>query len=281
MPHLLAGSPAPSWKDLRIGIETVGNRFRDAGVQTVVMLSTQWFTVIGHQFQLDPNPRGMRTDENWYAYDYGTMRFDLRTDVELTERWIALAGQSGLQTRRTHYEGFPIDTGTVVATTLLDPGRRFEIASVSCNLYAEIDTLATLGSTAVEAAVVSGKRVGVVAVSGLSSGLIQRWIVPAQDHIAEPAHDRWNRRVIDALTHGQVDEVLAMREAYAREAAADSQFRALAFLLGAGVLARPAELLAYGSIWGTGAAVLYWAAENLAPRNTSEHRVTPAPRKDF
>jgi 2-aminophenol/2-amino-5-chlorophenol 1,6-dioxygenase alpha subunit len=259
MPHVLAGSPAPSWKDLRTGVELVGSRFRDAGVQTIVMLSTQWFTVLGHQFQLDPNPRGMRTDENWYAYDYGTVRFDLRTDVELTEHWLALAGRSGLQTRRTHYEGFPIDTGTVVATTLLDPGRRFEIASVSCNLYAEIDTLATLGSTAVDAAIETGRRVGVVAVSGLSSGLIQRWIEPDEDQIAEPAHDRWNRRMIDALTHGQVDQALEMRESYAREAAADSQFRALAFLLGAGVLVEPAELLAYGSVWGTGAAALYWA----------------------
>jgi 2-aminophenol/2-amino-5-chlorophenol 1,6-dioxygenase subunit alpha len=49
-----------------------------------------------------------------------------------------------------------------------------------------------------------------------------------------------------------------VREQFAREGAADSQFRALAFLAGAGVLTSSAQVLAYGPIWGTGAAVLRW-----------------------
>lgn len=258
MPQLLAGEPAPSWADLRTGVEEVGERFRAAGVETVVVLSTQWFTVLGHQFQLDPNPRGKRTDENWYAYDYGHLAYDLRIDTALTEGWVELTADAGLQTRRTRYEGFPIDTGTVVATKLLDPGGRFKTALVSCNLYADVESLKTIAAAAGAAAERTGRRIGVVAISGLSAGLLQRWITPGEDAIAEPSHDKWNRVVLEALGRGDVTAALEMRNEFAREAQADSQFRALAFLAGAGQLAQPAEMLAYGPIWGTGAAVVYW-----------------------
>ncbi|MEW2505787.1 hypothetical protein AB0878_35510 [Amycolatopsis sp. NPDC047767] len=258
MPQLLAKSPAPSWADLRAGVEQVGEDFREAGVDTVLLMSTQWFTVLGHQFQLDPNPRGERMDENWYAYDYGRISYDLQVDTDLAERWVGLTADRGLQARRTRYDGFPIDTGTVTIANLLDPGRRFRYAMVSCNLYAEVDNIATLGETGVAAAAATGRRVGVVVVSGLSAGLIQRWIEPSEDGIATPWQDKWNRRILDALVRGDVKEALDLRESFAREAAADSQFRALAFLLGAGVLDQPGELLSYGPIWGTGAAVVRW-----------------------
>jgi 2-aminophenol/2-amino-5-chlorophenol 1,6-dioxygenase subunit alpha len=267
MPHMLAGDPAPAWADLRAGVEQVGQDFRQAGVDTVVMLSTQWFTVLGHQFQLDPNPRGHRLDENWYAYDYGRIDYDLRIDTDLTEHWVEQTAARGMQARRTRYDGFPIDTGTVTIAALLDPGRRFKFALVSCNLYAKVDSIAGLGSTGVAAAAQCGRRVGVVVVSGLSAGLIQQWIEPSQDRIATPEQDKWNRRMLAAVVAGRTDEALGLREAYAREAAADSQFRALAFLLGAGVLGRPAELLAYGPIWGTGAAVVQWPAASFERDN--------------
>ncbi|QYN23210.1 hypothetical protein [Amycolatopsis sp. DSM 110486] len=258
MPQLLAKNPAPSWADLRAGVEQVGEDFRATGVDTVLLMSTQWFTVLGHQFQLDPNPRGERLDENWYAYDYGRISYDLQVDTDLAERWVGLTTDRGLQARRTRYDGFPIDTGTVTIANLLDPGRRFRYAMVSCNLYAEVDNIATLGETGVAAAAATGRRVGVVVVSGLSAGLIQRWIEPSEDGIATPVQDKWNRRILDALVRGDAQEALDLRESFAREAAADSQFRALAFLLGAGVLEQPGELLSYGPIWGTGAAVVRW-----------------------
>jgi 2-aminophenol/2-amino-5-chlorophenol 1,6-dioxygenase alpha subunit len=98
----------------------------------------------------------------------------------------------------------------------------------------------------------------VVAVSGLSSGLIQRWITPDEDAIADPAYEQWDRRILDLLAGGRVDDALAVREEYGEQALADSQLRALAFLHGTGALTGPAEVLAYGPVWGTGNAVLYW-----------------------
>ncbi|MGP4023208.1 hypothetical protein [Actinomadura sp. 3N407] len=197
-------------------------------------------------------PRG------WYAYDYGELDYDLRFDVEFTERWAAEADARGTQARRTRYDGFPIDTGLIVASALLDPDRALRFSQVSCNLYADAATLAEVGAAGAAAAREAGVRAAVVAVSGLSSGLIQKWIEPAEDHIAEPSHDRWNNRMLGLLTEGRMDEVLAARDDFARQAQADSQFRALAFLNGTGAARGPARRHAYGPLWGTGGAVLSW-----------------------
>ena len=258
MPQLLAAVPAPSWKLLADAAREAGRGLRAARPDAFVVLSTQWFTVLGHQFQLEPNPRGGHVDENWYAYDYGILEYDLRLDVELAEGWATHAEALGFQARRTRYDGFPIDTGTITAGRLVDPDRSRPIALVSCNLYAAADDLGRIAQAAVQAADELGRRVAFVAVSGLSSGLIQRWIEPGEDLIEDAAHDAWNRRVLDLLAAGRLEEVLALREQYAREAKADSQFRAMAFLAGSGACDGPATVLEYGPVWGTGAAVVTW-----------------------
>lgn len=260
MPHLLAGDPAPSWAELAAATRTVGDRLRAAGVDTVLLLSTQWFTVLGHQVQCDARLRGRRTDENWYRYDYGHLDHDLAIDTDLAHHWADAIDAAGMQARRTLYEGFPVDTGTIVASRLLDPHGQGRWALVSCNLYAEPSAMAEVAAAGVRAARDLGRTLGVVAVSGLSSGLTGRWITPAEDRV-EDAHDRWNRKVLDAIRAGDRDEVLAMSPQYAAAAQADSQFRAFAFLDGAGVVDGPGEVLAYGPVWGTGAAVVWWGEQ--------------------
>ncbi|GEL17207.1 2-amino-5-chlorophenol 1,6-dioxygenase subunit alpha [Pseudonocardia asaccharolytica] len=260
MPHLLAASPAPSWKRLAEAVLEVGSRLRAANPDAVLLLSTQWFTVLGHQVQLDPNPRGQRTDENWYAYDFGHLDYDLRTDTALAEAWAAEIDTVGMQARRTHYEHFPIDTGTVVASRLLDPDRTLPMAQVSCNLYADADALFRVGAAGVAAARRLGRRIAVVGVSGLSSGLTPRWISPKEDEISDPAHEQWNSRLLGLLAAGDLAAALDLREAYSRAAAADSQLRVLPWLVGAEGAVGPGEVLASGPIWGTGAAVVHWPA---------------------
>lgn len=256
MPQLLARDAAVAWGELAAGAREVGERLRALRVDTVLLLSTQWFTVLGHQVQCDPHLHGTRTDENWYAYDYGRLRYDVAVDAELAHGWADAIDAAGMQARRTRYDGFPVDTGTVTASRLLDPGPRasFRWAMVSCNLYADPSALAAVAAAGVSAAAALGRRVAVVAVSGLSSGLTPRWISPAEDRFEIGEHDRWNRLVLDALRAGA--EV--PRAEYARAAQADSQFRAHAFLTGSGAARGPAEVLAYGPVWGTGAAVVWW-----------------------
>jgi 2-aminophenol/2-amino-5-chlorophenol 1,6-dioxygenase alpha subunit len=260
MPHLLADDPAEAWAALRRGAHEVGRRIRADSPDTLVVISTQWFTVLGHQLQLDPRPTGTRVDENWYAYDYGSLDYAFDVDVEFTEAWAAAIEADGFQARRTRYDDFPIDTGTIVAQKLLDPDSTIPLALVSCNLYAAPEDLGRIAACATQAAATVGRRIACVAISGLSSGLIQEWIEPDEDRI-DADHDAWNRRILKLLERAEFDEAFRLRDEYSRDAAADSQLRALSFLQGTGAIDVPAEVLAYGPVWGTGAAVIHWAAK--------------------
>lgn len=257
MPHLLAArDPNPGWSALARATGLVGQQLRDAGVETLVMMSTQWFTVLGHQLQADPRPRGTHVDENWYAYDFGSLTYDLRVDTDVVERWAQRIDDAGMQSRLTHYRGFPIDTGTIVATRLIDPGGSFRLALVSCNLYAAPEVLRDIGALGLAAA--GDRRAALVAVSGTSAGLIQEWIDPDDDRIADPEHERWNDRILGLLADGDMEAALALREEYARAAQVDAQGRWLAWLAAADVTTTPASVLARAPVWGTGAAVVTW-----------------------
>lgn len=259
LPHLLAGEPAPSWRSLRDAVEQVGERTRDR-VDTWIVVSTQWFTVLGFQFHTAERLVGRHVDENWYGFDFGDLAFDLSIDTEVTESWIRHTEQAGFQAHRTDYEGFPVDTGTISALQLLDPHHRQRIASASMNLYAGPEAMTLLGECARSAAEERPARVGILMISGLSSGSHQTWIRPDQDRIFSADHDAWNQRILTHLRNGDLDAALGDRAEYAANAAADSQFRAIAFLAGTGLIAQPADVLAYGPIWGTGAAVILWGA---------------------
>ena len=185
----------------------------------------------------------------------GTWTTTCAIDVELAHAWADAIDAAGLQARRTRYDGFPIDTGTVTASRLLDPDGRGRWAIVSCNLYADPSAMGAVARAGVRAA--GDRRVAVVAVSGLSSGLIPRWITPDQDRFENAEHDRWNRKVLDAIRAGADVGALAAEYARGRRRWTASSGR-YAFLAGSGAVDGPGEVLAYGPVWGTGAAVVWW-----------------------
>jgi 2-aminophenol/2-amino-5-chlorophenol 1,6-dioxygenase alpha subunit len=214
-------------------------------------MSTQWFTVLGHQFQARPVLDGTYVDENWYDFDYGTFDYRVETHPQLVRGWAEQAEQAGFQARLTDYDRFPVDTGTLVARRLLDPDGTLPVALMSCNLYVEPEEMAILGAAGAIAADELGLRVAVVAVSGLSGGWINRWITPSEDRFELAEHDQWNRRILDTLAGEGAARTLELRGKYADEAEVDSQFRALDFLYGAtGGLAAPASVRAYDELPG-------------------------------
>jgi 2-aminophenol/2-amino-5-chlorophenol 1,6-dioxygenase alpha subunit len=82
-------------------------------------------------------------------------------------------------------------------------------------------------------------------------------IDPRADRISRPEDDAWNPRILELIAQGKNAAVLALSEEYACAASADMGFKAFAWLMGVlGTPARPGTILAYGPLWGTGAAVV-------------------------
>ena len=259
--HLTSDKAVESWEKLRQGFHKAGERIHATQPDVIVLYSTQWISVLGHLFQIDPNPQGLHVDDNWY--EFGDFPFDLRSDVALSSRAAEIASTLGLATRTINYKGFPIDTGTLVALRFLNSDNSIPVSLVSCNIYAGQEDSLMLGKAMRQAIVESGKRAVVVAVTGLSARFFTDEIDPQNDRIAQAEDDKWNRRILTLIEQGKNSEALALNGEYAQTAAADMGFKAFAWLMGVlGTPSVPGKVLAYGPVWGTGAAVVeYGIAE--------------------
>ena len=255
LPHLVSNKAVESWETLRWALRQAGESIKALRPDVLVLYSTQWISVLGHSFQTNPNPKGLHVDENWY--EMGDFPFDLQVDAMLGTRAAEVASSLGLATKTVNYEGFPLDTGTLVALRFLNPDNAIPVSVVSCNIYAGQEDSLTLGRAMRQAIEESGKRVVVVACTALSARFFTEEIDPRTDRISRAEDDVWNRRVLDLIAQGKNVEVLTSSSAYARAAVTDMGFKAFAWLMG--VLGTPAtagKVLAYGPIWGTGAAVV-------------------------
>jgi 2-aminophenol/2-amino-5-chlorophenol 1,6-dioxygenase alpha subunit len=221
----------------------------------LVIWSSQWISVLGHLYQALPNPKGVHVDENWHAM--GDFPFDVRVDVELVQVAVAASEKQGLQARGVAYEGFPLDTGTLVAHGFLNAASR-PLACVSCNIYAGAAEERKLGAAAAEAVVALGRRAVVVCVSGLSSHVSTKDVEPGEDAVSGE-DDAWNRRILDAIAAGDNAGAEEMSPDFARAAGADMMFKGFSWLLGAmGRNDARGTVLGYRPLWGTGAAVVEW-----------------------
>ncbi len=256
-PHpLLAPERSPAWSSLRRAFEAVGREIEKSGAELLLVYSTQWFSVIGHLFQVDPKPKWTLVDANWY--EYGEIPYEFRIDPEFGKLYARLCKEHGMQAATVAYHGFPIDTGTVVALKLLTPNNAVPASIVSCNIYAEREETRALGFAARAAIEAYGKKTIVVCVTNLSNRYEVGEIDPAQDHISSQKDDEWNRKILEMLGEGRLEDVAQVARDFGREANADMGFKAI-WWLGA-VMGEhnryDGKVWDYQPVWGTGNAIV-------------------------
>jgi 2-aminophenol/2-amino-5-chlorophenol 1,6-dioxygenase alpha subunit len=187
----------------------------------------------------------------------GDFPFDFTVDTELGARAAEIAAAQGLATKTVSYEGFPIDTGTLVTLHFLNPSSTIPVSLVSCNIYAGREDSLTLGRALGQAIRESGRRAVLIACTALSARFFAADIRPSEDHFVRAEDDLWNRRILDLVRQGKNNEVVEIGPRYAEAAAVDMTFKAFYWLMGAlGVPPVAGEVLAYGPLWGTGAAIV-------------------------
>jgi 2-aminophenol/2-amino-5-chlorophenol 1,6-dioxygenase subunit alpha len=256
-PHpLLAPDKNAGWASLRRSFEAVGREVERSGAELMLVYSTQWFSVIGHLFQVDPKPSWTLVDANWY--EYGEIPYEFRIDPEFGKLYARLCKEHGMQAATVAYHGFPIDTGTVVALKLLNPNNAIPASVVSCNIYAEREETRALGFAARAAIEAYGKKTIVVVVTNLSNRYEVAEIDPAHDRISSQKDDEWNRKILEMLGEGRLEDVAQVARDFAREANADMGFKAI-WWLGA-VMGEnnryDGKVWDYQPVWGTGNAIV-------------------------
>ena len=257
LPHpLLAPDQNPGWRDIRRAYDRARAQLEASGADLLLLYSTQWFSILGHQIQADPRPVWTHVDQDFHAL--GSIPYEFAIDSAYAEAYAQAARARSLHCRTVSYHGFPIDTGSVVALKLLNPDNRIPACIVSCNMYADRAETLVLGKAAHDAAVATGRRVVPVAVTCLSSRKHTAPVPAAQDHISSAMDDEWNRKLLELLAEGRLEDVSQLARTFASQAHADNKLKAI-WWLGA-VMGQhnryTGEVLAYAPIWGTGSAVV-------------------------
>jgi 2-aminophenol/2-amino-5-chlorophenol 1,6-dioxygenase alpha subunit len=268
LPHpLLVPEQSPSWSGIRTGFDTaaqlIGETAAKSGADLLLIFSTQWHSILGHQFQAAERLEWNHVDPEFH--ELGSIPYDFSFDGTFADAYAAASKARGLHARSVRYPGFPADTGTIVARKLLDPKGLMKACSVSCNIYADRAEMIVLGKAAADALRSTGRKAIAVTVSALSNRLIPKHIEPASDHIALPRDDEWNRKILEILGEGRLEDVAQLARSFSREARADQKFKAIWWLSGLNGCHNnfSGNILAYGPIQGTGAAVV-----TLTPDNT-------------
>jgi 2-aminophenol/2-amino-5-chlorophenol 1,6-dioxygenase alpha subunit len=256
---LVSGSPLPmlkpenpAWAGLAAGYAKAQAALVTSRPDVLLVYSTQWIAVLDELWQVRAHSVGVHVDENWY--EFGDLPFDIRADVKLAEACVAGCASVGVSAKPVDYEDFPIDTGTIVADSLLNPGR-VPLVIAANNVYHDFATTERLAGMAVSNSAAQGKRVTVVAVGGLSGAYFDHSIDVAEDHVRHAEDDAANRAFLETLTKG-ADAARAAVGDYAKATKADFGMKHLAWVLGATGGFSGAEVHAYGATYGAGAAVV-------------------------
>ena len=217
MPHVMLPRESASRSELRNACRTAGANSQEARPDVLVIFSTQWISVLGHLVQTRPNPTGLHVDENWY--DLGNLPYDFRTDLELAQNTIDLAVAAGLQVRGVDYDGFPVDTGTLVALNFLNPKDEIPVVCISCNIYSGRDEELKLGQAAADAVRALGRRTVMVASTGLSGQLFTREISDVEDRIVTSRTTLTTDKLLDMIAAGKCADAMDLVPQYAATSA--------------------------------------------------------------
>lgn len=266
---LLTPNANSGYQKLRSAFDQVKNEIEALNPDVILIYSTMWPSVLGHQIQARKTCKWVHVDEEFH--DLGSIAYEFSMDSELANE-IAKAGtQRGLHMKTVDYEGFPIDTGSVVALKLINPDNRFPAVIFSSNMYADRAETVVLAKAANDALRAQGKKAVAIIVSTLSNRLHTEFIEPKEDKINSLKDQEWNLKILEFLSKGRLEDVAQLSRQIQKEARVKKvnnfkPFWWLSSLMGPHNRYQ-GQVLAYEPVYGTGSAVIGLKPTEFAARD--------------
>ena len=205
-PHpLLVPEQNEGWSRIRAAFDEARDAIKESGADLLIIYSTTWPSIIGHQIQADPNPQWTLVDQDFH--DLGSMEYSFNIDAEFAEAWNEANHNRGLQSRTVAYHGFPIDVGSVVALKLLNPDNSIPAVIVSSNVYANRSETTVLAKACLDVIKKNGRKAVAVTAMSMSNRMFTEFIDPSEDRIHSLKDDEWNRKVLEFLEEGRLEDV--------------------------------------------------------------------------
>lgn len=277
-PHLVYAENPPQnepraecgWEALRWGYERVREKLRSVEYDVLVVHSPHWRTFVGHHFLGVPHFKGLSVDPifpNLFRY-----HFDLSVDVPLAEAICEEAASAGLVTQMMRNPAFRVDYGTITSCHLVNPAWDKPIVGLSSNgsfyyFSNEVgqEQMVALGEATRRAIERSGRRAVLLASNSLSHRhFTEEPPIPedmSHEHSYHHGQYLWDMRVLDLMRRGKSRELVDELPDFIEQTESEVKAGSLTWLVAAmGFPTYPAEVHAYGTVIGTGNAVVEWDA---------------------
>lgn len=283
-PHLVYGENPPQnepksrggWEMLRWAYERCRDKVRALAPDVILVHSPHWQTVVGHHVLCVPRLQGRSVDPifpHLFRYTY-----DMQVDTHLANTIFEEGIAEGLTMSRMTQPKFRVDYGTLVSLHMLNPNWDIPVVGLSANnspyYYDDKiaqDEMTRLGAATRRAIHKSGRRAILAASNTLSHFHFSREPNPdlpedmSREHIHSQAQYEWDMRVIQLMREGRTRELLDILPTFMREAFAEVKAGSLTWMLSAMDFPEiPATLHGYGSVIGTGNAVMEWDLSQYA-----------------
>ena len=241
------------WEQLRWGYERLRESLKDVDYDVIVILSPHWQTYIGTHFigvekcvskSVDP------VFPNLFRFNY-----DLTIDVELAKAIHDQAKSEGMSVKMMENPDFRVDYGTLVSCHMVRPEWDKPIVSISSNRslsYYSVEVMQEmmleLGRSTAKAIEESGKKCLLIASNSLS-----------HRHFVTETNPPEDMSMIELMRQGKSQQIIDEMPEFCEQAIAETDGGALTWILSAmGVPSEPAILHGYGTIIGTGNAIMEW-----------------------
>jgi 2-aminophenol/2-amino-5-chlorophenol 1,6-dioxygenase alpha subunit len=266
---LLTPQAHPGYAKLRAAFDQVAQEIESLKPDVLLIYSTMWPSVLGHQVQARENCKWVHVDEEFH--DLGSIPYEFKMDAQLAQAIVEAGDARGLHMKPVDYHGFPIDTGSVVAMKLANPDQKIPAVIFSSNMYADRAETVVLGKAVLDGLRVQNKKAVAIIVSTLSNRLHARFIQPAKDQIHSLKDQEWNAKILEFLEKGRLEDVAQLsrqihKEARVKKVNNFKPFWWLSTVMGAHNRYK-GEVLAYEAVYGTGSAVVGLTPTQFATRD--------------
>ncbi|MBK30055.1 MAG: tRNA U-34 5-methylaminomethyl-2-thiouridine biosynthesis protein [Euryarchaeota archaeon] len=256
------------WEQLRWGYERLRDSLKDIEYDVIVLLSPHWQTYVGTHFLGVERFQSLSVDPifpNLFRFHY-----DMNVDVELSKAIHDVAKADGMSVKMMENPDFRVDYGTIVSCHMIRPEWDKPVVAISSNRsrhYYSVEVMQEmmmqLGESTRKAIEASGKRALIIASNSLSHRhFTTESEVPedmSKEHITSHAMYLWDMRMIELMKSGKAQEVLDMMPEFVEQSIAEADGGALTWMLSALEIPNaPAILHGYGTIIGTGNAIMEW-----------------------
>lgn len=264
------------WEVLRWGYERCRKNILAKKPDVLLVHSPHWMTVVGHHVLGLPEFHGLSVDPifpNLFRYKY-----DVKVDVDLSMAVREEGEKAGLLMKVMKNPDFRIDYGTIISLHMINPNWDIPVCCISSNnspyyFSNEVgqEQMMKLGEATRRAIEKTGRRAVCLASNSLSH---RHFVVEPEipedmshEHIYSHSQYLWDMEVLKLMRAGRCRQLLDVLPEFFDHAVSETKAGALTWMLSAlGVPDYPAEIHAYGTVIGTGNAVVEWDAEN-APRS--------------